>query len=64
MIGGGVYGMALGAYFSVPAIHGLTLSDEEKHRINDDIQVLKNRSRKNEKIIKINNQEQIVHDLR
>lgn len=56
--------MALGAYFSVPAIHGLTLSDEEKHRINDDIQVLKNRSRKNEKIIKINNQEQIVHDLR
>ena len=64
LIGGGVQGMALGASLSAPAIHALTLSDEEKYRINTDIQVLKNKNRKNEKTIMINNQEQILHDLR
>jgi hypothetical protein len=64
LVQGGVYGVALGSAFSFPAIEGLTLSDEKKSRIRETIQDLKNKDKKNEKMIIINHQEQVVHELR
>jgi hypothetical protein len=61
---GGSLGLALGASLALPAINGLTLSDEEKRRIVADIQSLKNQKNKNAKVIIINHHKQIVHDLR
>lgn len=63
-VAGGMCGVGLGSVFSVPAIQGLTLSDEEKFRILGAIQNLKSKDKKNEKVIIINNQEQVMYELR